>query len=334
MTMSTRCLLSAWVLIDRVVNNFHRVAEDWKTSVRINNLDLNLLIALDILLEEQNITRAAERLHMTQSATSGVLSRLRKYFEDDLLVRVGRSMQPTPYANEIAAPVREVLKTIRAFTAKDSFTPASSRRHFKIMASDSLIHVFLARLVGNIYAVSPHITFEFLALNDSPSVVRSADLIFAPEQYVLDGYSSRFLFEEEHVCIVWKHNSLVEERLSLEQYLAMGHVSTGFGRNRAPSIEEQFISELGFNRRIEVVASDFNSVPSLVIGTQRVATVHSRIAYAYAQYLPLKILHLPIKIPVIREFMLWHSSKDFDPSHRWMREQIFRLNAEESPTIS
>lgn len=302
--------------------------------MRINNLDLNLLVALDILLEEQNITRAAERLHMTQSATSGVLARLRKYFKDDLLVRVGRSMQPTPYANEIAAPVREVLTTIRAFTVKDSFTPASSRRHFKVMASDSLVHTFLAKLVGNIYAISPHVTFEFLALNDSPPVVRSADLIFAPEQYALDGYSNKFLFEEEHVCIVWRHNSLVEEQLSLEQYLAMGHVSTGFGRNRVLSIEEQFISEQGFNRRIEVVASDFNSLPLLVIGTQRVATIHSRLAYAYAQHLPLKIFPLPIKIPVTREFMLWHSSKDLDPSHRWMREQVFRLNAEENSAIS
>ena len=82
--------------------------------MRFHHLDLNLLVALDVLLDEQNITRAAERLHMTQSATSGVLGRLRSFFEDELLVQVGRRMQPTPYALELASPVREVLMTIRS----------------------------------------------------------------------------------------------------------------------------------------------------------------------------------------------------------------------------
>lgn len=103
--------------------------------MRFNQLDLNLLAALDILLEEQNITRAAERLHMTQSATSCVLGRLRTYFEDELLVQVGRKMQPTPYALELAKPVREVLLTIRgSITTKQVFDPTNSKRHFRLIA--------------------------------------------------------------------------------------------------------------------------------------------------------------------------------------------------------
>lgn len=99
--------------------------------MRFNHLDLNLLVALDVLLEEQNITRAAERLHMTQSATSGVLGRLRTYFEDELLVQVGRKMQPTPFALELVHPVREVLLTIKSsITAKPVFAPTTSKRHF------------------------------------------------------------------------------------------------------------------------------------------------------------------------------------------------------------
>lgn len=114
--------------------------------MRFNHLDLNLLVALDVLLEEQNITRAAERLHMTQSATSGVLARLRTYFEDELLVQVGRKMQPTPYATELAKPVREVLLTIQSsITAKPVFDPATSKRHFRLVTSDYLISVLFAR---------------------------------------------------------------------------------------------------------------------------------------------------------------------------------------------
>lgn len=119
--------------------------------MRFNHLDLNLLVALDVLLEEQNITRAAERLHMTQSATSGVLGRLRLYFEDELLAQVGRKMQPTPYARELAAPVREILLTIQSsITAKPVFDPATSKRHFRLITSDYLISVLFARVIQKI----------------------------------------------------------------------------------------------------------------------------------------------------------------------------------------
>jgi DNA-binding transcriptional LysR family regulator len=295
--------------------------------MRFNHLDLNLLVALDILLEEQNITRAAERLHMTQSATSGVLGRLRTFFEDELLVQVGRKMQPTPYALELAKPVREVLLTIRSsITTKQVFDPASSKRHFRLMASDYLITVLFSRVIQKIHEQAPHITFDMTAPNDDGLLGRGEiDLMIVPERYVIEGHPTQLLFEEEHVCVVWRGNKLVGEQLSLEQYMEMGHISVGFGRNRSLSIEDWFMSQYGFNRRLEVITHDFNTLPQLVIGTQRIATMHRRLAHLYAQYLPLRILPTPVKIPAMREFMIWHRSMDGDPMHRWLRERIQQL---------
>ncbi|AYC32321.1 LysR family transcriptional regulator [Pseudomonas cavernae] len=294
--------------------------------MRFNHLDLNLLVALDVLLEEQNITRAAERLHMTQSATSGVLGRLRSYFEDELLVQVGRKMQPTPYALELAAPVREVLLTIQSsITAKPVFDPTSSKRHFRLVTSDYLISVLFARVIQKIHQEAPHITFEMIGPNDFTTDLLArgeVDLMIVPERYILDGHPSQLLFEEEHVCVVWDANPLVGDSLTLEQYMGMGHVSVGFGRNRHMSIEDWFMNQYGFNRRLEVITNDFNTLPQLIVGTQRIATMHRRLARLYAAHLPLRILQPPVKIPVMREFMLWHRTMDGDPMHRWLRERI------------
>lgn len=294
--------------------------------MRFNHLDLNLLVALDVLLEEQNITRAAERLHMTQSATSGVLGRLRSYFEDELLVQVGRKMQPTPYALELVAPVREVLLTIQSsISAKPVFDPASSKRHFRMVTSDYLITVLFARVIQKIHQEAPHITFEMLVPSDNSGELLmrgEVDLMIVPERYIIEGQPSQLLFEEEHVCVVWNDNALVGDTLTLEQYMDMGHVSVGFGRNRHMSIEDWFMNQYGFNRRLEVITNDFNTLPQLIVGTQRIATMHQRLARLYAAHLPLRIIQPPVKIPVMRECMLWHRTMDRDPMHRWLRERI------------
>ncbi|RTR53445.1 LysR family transcriptional regulator [Pseudomonas aeruginosa] len=295
--------------------------------MRFQHLDLNLLVALDVLLDEQNITRAAERLHMTQSATSGVLGRLRTYFQDDLLVQVGRKMQPTPYALELAVPVREVLLTIRSsITTKPVFDPASSKRHFKVVTSDYLISVLFAQVVQRIYEIAPGITFEIMAPETGELLLRGeVDMMIVPERYIIEGHPAQLLFEEEHVCVVWRDNPEVGETLSLEQYMEMGHISVGFGRNRHLSIEDFFMSQYGFNRRLEVITNDFNTLPQLLVGTKRIGTMHRRLAELYAHYLPLRILPPPVKIPVMREFMLWHKSMDGDPIHRWLRERIHEI---------
>jgi DNA-binding transcriptional LysR family regulator len=297
--------------------------------MRFNQLDLNLLVALDVLLEEQNITRAAERLHMTQSATSGVLARLRDYFEDELLVQVGRKMQPTPYAQQLAEPVREVLLKVRAsITSKPTLEPTQSKRHFRIIISDYLISVLLSYVIQQISQYASHITFEMIGPGDATNELLlrgEVDLMILPQQYVPEGHPSQMLFEEEYVCVVWNENSVIGAHLTLEKYTEMGHIAVGFGRNRHLSLEEWLMSRYGVSRRIEVITNDFNTVPQLIVGTQRIATMHRRMALLFSDLLPLRLLPPPIKLPVMHEYVCWHRSMDGDPMHRWLREQIFEL---------
>lgn len=297
--------------------------------MRFNHLDLNLLAALDILLDEQSITRAAARLHMTQSATSSVLGRLRAYFEDELLVQVGRKMQPTPYALELAGHVRQVLVIIQSsIIAKPVFDPANSKRHFRLVTSDYLIAVLFAEVIREISLFAPYITFEILSPGDVSEELLTrgeVDLMIVPERFVLEGHPSQLLFEEQHACLVWEGNTRVGETLTLEQYLEMGHISVGFGRNRVLSIEDWFMQQYGVNRRIEVVTNDFNTLPQLVVGTERIATTHHRLAELSTRNLPLRLLPPPVKLPVVREFMIWHQCMDNDVMHRWLRERILEI---------
>lgn len=303
--------------------------------MRFQHLDLNLLVALDVLLEEQNITRAAARLHMTQSAASGVLGRLRAYFDDDLLVQVGRKMLPTPLARELALPVREVLMKIQSsITAKPVFDPATSKRHFRLFTSDYVISVLFASVIRRLAGSAPHVTLEVLALNETSfeALARGeVDLMVIPDRYLVDDYPAEQVFEEEQVCVVWADNTQVGDSLTLEDYLELGHISVGFGRNRLLSIEDWFMSQYGCNRRIEVITHDFNTLPQLVVGTQRIATMHRRLAELYARAFPLRILPTPVPLPTVREFMMWHRSMDRDPTLRWLREQI--LETARSPAF-
>lgn len=291
--------------------------------MRYKRLDLNLLLALDILLDECSVTRAAARLNLSQSATSGAMARLREYFDDELLVQVGRQMVRTPLAESLCEPVRSVLLKIQStIETKPGFDPATSTRHFRIVGSDYPVTVVLTECARLLAERSPHITLEVIAPSDSMQDLISraeVDLIIIPEKYLSEEHPSEVLFTDTHVCVAWSGNQNIGATLSLEQYLESGHVTTNFGRRRGPSIDELYLQSTGYMRRIEVTTNTFNTVPQYVIGTARIATMHKRLAEVFANYFPLKILPSPIPIPVLVETMQWHRSLENDLSHRWLR---------------
>ena len=300
--------------------------------MRFEHLDLNLLYALDVLLEERSITRSAERLHMTQSATSGVLKRLREYFEDELLVQHGRQMQPTPYALELQEPVREIILKIRStIVTKQTFEPATSKRHFRVVTADYAVTVLISDVLRELSQEAPNMPFEFVSPDDNTEqlLVRGdVDLLIAPERYIIDGQPHHLLFEEEFVCVIWEGNSKIKDRLSLDTYMNSGHITVGFGPNRHLSTEQWFIDHHNVTRKLDVISSDFNTLPQLVIGTDRIATMHKRLASYFAHYLPLRILKSPVELPLLRELLIWNKTMDNDAMHGWVRQKI--IDAAES----
>ncbi|HLZ97694.1 MAG TPA: LysR family transcriptional regulator [Steroidobacteraceae bacterium] len=291
--------------------------------MHFRQLDLNLLVALDALLTELNITEAGRRVHLTQSAMSGALARLREYFDDELLVQVGRKMVPTPLANSLSESVREILQKIKSTIAtKGDFDPAKSTRRFSLLMSDYVSTVLMNRVLVEAERVAPHVTFEVIS-NDMGSpyeVLERADVDFLlmPPDYLSRSHPSELLFQDDYACVVWADNPLVGDSISTQQYLELGHVVLQFGR-RSPAIDEFFLNHLGVNRRIEVVAMNFNAIPQCIVGTHRIATVQLRLAQFYAKYLPLRLVPPPFDIPPLRESMQWHTVFDQDPGSIWLR---------------
>ncbi len=290
----------------------------------LGGLDLNLLVVMDALFTEKNVSRAGQRLHLSQSATSGALARLRQTFNDPLLIQVGRKMTLTARAEGLVEPVRDVLMKAEAIHSENPvFHPATSRRRFRLIMSDYAETVVMAEAVPLIQKVAPGVTLELFSNVDGCTEVldrSEIDLAITPSNYVSAKHSSERLFEDDFVCLVWSGNQLVHDRISRELYLDLGHVVVRFGKHRQlPAFDEWFLERSGQQRRIEVITTAFSLVPKLLIGTTRVATLHRRLSAFYAQYLPLRLLRPPFEMPPLVECLQWPKSRDNDPGILWMR---------------
>ncbi|WP_434106064.1 LysR substrate-binding domain-containing protein [Paraburkholderia caffeinilytica] len=294
--------------------------------MRLGHFDMNLLVALDALLDTRSVTRASERLHIGASATSSALGRLREYFGDELLMQVGRRMELTPLGRSLAQPVREILLNVQStVVSRPQFDPAQAKRNFVIRASDYLTTVLLIDVVQRLQREAPRITLHIANMTDDvPEQLDrgEVDFVIYPSASVNPAHPSQALFEDSFSCVVWAGNGLVGDTLSFDQYLALGHVAATFGDSRSVSFESLMMSNLGLSRSIEVTTTNFNTLPQLVIGTTRIATVHTRLARIYAHYLPLRLLPLPMDLPPLIEVMQWHAINNGDPAHAWLRQVL------------
>jgi DNA-binding transcriptional LysR family regulator len=297
--------------------------------MRYNRLDLNLLVALDALLIERNITRAARRLNLSQSATSGVLARLREALDDEILVQVGRCMVPTPLAESLVKPVRDVLLQIQAtFEARPAFDPEASARNFRIAASNYPTTVLLTPYSQKLSWAAPNVTMEILPLGmDFIERLDRAEieLLIMPVKFLSEDHPREVLFEETYKCVVWEGNTEVGDTLDMERFLEMSHVASSFGDGRQLTMDQWFLQTTGVARRVGITTNDFNTVPGMVINTNRIATMHTRLAQHFARYFPLRLLDPPIALPSVTMAMQWHKYLDKDAGHRWFREGLCKL---------
>jgi LysR family nod box-dependent transcriptional activator len=295
--------------------------------MRFHGLDLNLLVVLDVLLAEQNITRAGVRLHLSQPATSAALSRLRSYFDDELLVQIGRKMVRTPVGETLAQPIRDLLIQMRStLESRAQFQPELSSRKFTLMASDYVGMVLLPQVSREMSRVAPQCSIEQFSPTDEAALEIErghVDFLLLPDNHILSGHPSIPLFEDEYVCVMCQENPLSAAPLSFEDYKSMGHVLVRWGsEHRTPTVDEWFLRSFGFERRVEVTTNAFNSVPAFLIGTQRIATMHHRLAERWANYLPLKIQPVPWDAPKLTIAMQWNKYQLHDPGLAWLRNLI------------
>jgi LysR family transcriptional regulator, nod-box dependent transcriptional activator len=295
--------------------------------MRLNKLDLNLLVALDTLLTEQSITRAAERMHLSQSAMSNALKRLRDYFQDDLLVQVGRRLEMTPRSKVLQEAVRDVLLRIETSVAvQPSFDCAASDREFRLCISDYTMEVLMPHALA--LAERQRSTVRFQLLPQVAGVARAleqgdADLLVIPKAYCTPDHPAETLFEDAFVCVVWSGSSHAQLGLSFDRYAAAGHVvmQPPPDVNRL-AFDSWFVQRYGLSRRVEVTSYGFSALPFLVVGTERVATMHGSLVRGIAAALPIKVLPLPLPMPTFEQGMQWHKHRTNDPGLAWLRKLL------------
>ncbi|HVP29275.1 MAG TPA: LysR family transcriptional regulator [Myxococcota bacterium] len=293
------------------------------SSAHIRRPDLNLLAALDVLLEERNVTRAAARLGLTQSATSRLLGRLRATFDDPLFVRTSRGLSPTRRALEIAAPLRQVMHDVeRLVLEQPGFDARTARRRFRIAALDYAELVLLAPLVASLERDAPFVDVELRQPspgNDRDLEAGRLDLLVAPRQSSGPGIVWSPLFDDGYTCLVWKGHRLPQ--LTAARFAELEHVLIA-PREREGGVVDEVLARRGVARRVAVQVPTFLVLPYVLVGTRRIATVPVRLATHLARVHPLRIVSPPIPIPGFTMCQAWHEIHRGDPAHRWLRAHI------------
>lgn len=295
--------------------------------MRFDGLDLNLLVALNALLTEQNVSVAAERVHLSQSAMSGALNRLREYFDDELLVPAGRRMAPTARGQSLVEPVRNALMLIRtSITEPPRFDAAASKRRITMLASDYMIRVLVAGAIRRMTALAPQMTFDIGGFDEEEPGARldrgEVDLLLTIEQYVAPDHPRQLLFEDEFVVVACRNNPAFDREIDAETYSRLGHVIASHGRSRHPAFDVWFAKNARISRRIEVVAPAFTDVALFLSGTERIGTMHRRLAERMARRLPLKIAPVPFPVPPLRLMAQRHRLHQEDPALAWVIEHL------------
>ncbi|BAL88898.1 putative LysR-family transcriptional regulator [Actinoplanes missouriensis 431] len=288
------------------------------------NLDLNLLVTLDALLRERNVTRSAELLGLSQPAVSGALSRLRRHFGDPLLVRVGNRYDLTPLASRVAALTGPALAGVRrVFDSTTEVDPSELDREFTLVTSDyaaAILGPILARMLAE-RAPGARLRLQQTtptAVDHAADTLRTADGLIIPYGFVT-GLPHLDLYEDRWVCIVSADNPQVEESLSLVQLKHMPWVVL-FDRPTAFAPAVRQLRMLGIEARVDVVVDGFMQMPFLVAGTGRVAVIQERLATLMAPIAGVRILECPFDVVTLNESFWWNPMNTNDPVHAWFRQ--------------
>jgi DNA-binding transcriptional LysR family regulator len=296
--------------------------------VNLASLDLNLLVALDALLQQRSVSRAAAQMGLSQPALSASLARLRRHFDDELLTRVGNEYRLTPLAVHLKDRTRTALSNVeRVFSAQPEFDPASSTREFSLLVSDYMVAVLGSTIAGLLAREAPHSRLRLLAstpeqVDRAAQVLLSTDLLVLPHGFVTD-LSHRDLYRDEWVCIISADNTAVADEVTVEHLQSLPWVVTYHGPTASTPAGRQ-MRMLGIEPRVQVVTENFLTVARLVAGTERIALMQQRLIDLLPPDSGVRALPPPFQASPLIETMWWHPLYDADPEHQYLRDLIVR----------
>ncbi|MCC5811453.1 MAG: LysR family transcriptional regulator [Ectothiorhodospiraceae bacterium] len=289
-------------------------------------IDLNLLVVLEAIYTEGGLTRAGERLNVTQPAVSHSLGRLRELLGDPLFVREGHAMVPTPLTRSLIQPLRRALRGMEiTLSEARRFDPATAEKRFTIGCRDALELRVLPRLMRNLRREAPALeiaTVHFQRRN------MEADLFNGQLDVVTDSVLPRSenirhsRINSDHLAVLARHGHPAMQRgLDLDTYLQQGHILVT-SRRTGPGLEDFELSRHGLYRRVSLRCQHYFAASRVVGETDLLLTMPARIAHLIQRGGGYQIAPFPLEMPAQDLFLCWHSNVDSDPANRWLREQV------------
>lgn len=298
--------------------------------MKLAGIDANLLAALDALLREKSVTRAARRLGVGQPAVSHALSRLRAHFKDELLVLKGRQYYLTDRAEKLGAVVASATRSLdEVFTDRSGFDAASSSYRFVVACSELLGVLIVPELVRKLQREAPNVEVELRALVDvSKASVLSGgvDLALGVFEDVPLGFNQQLLYEDPPVCVVRANHEQVLDRLSLETYSKLPHLEVGALTDAIPRLRiDRALAAVGRRRTVPLVVPYYVLAPYILEQNDHVATVSASGANILVKLAALRVVDVPLSLPTHSYSQIWRTSQDGDRAHIWFREQVANI---------
>ncbi len=289
--------------------------------------DLNLLMVFEALALERNVSRAASRLHLSQSAVSHALGRLRDAFGDDLFVRAPRGVVPTARATALQPRILQVLEAVRGVYRQDEeFTPKAATGQIRLGSTEAFEHIALPKLIP-------------LLTREAPNLVLNSRMVHGKlpkedmEQGVCDvaiagffgdlpeGFYKRKLYDDGFVCVVRKDHPRIKKAPTLDEYVAEGHLLISPQGDLHGLVDRQ-LEKKKKSRKVVAGISNFLTPGSVVAGSDLILTLPSRMADLHRRLFQLNIYEIPLSVPPITMLMTWHERTHRDPLHQWFREKL------------
>ncbi|MFE5673206.1 LysR family transcriptional regulator [Agromyces sp. NPDC056523] len=297
----------------------------------LSRLDLNLLVSLDALLTERSVTRAAERLHLSQPALSASLARLRTHFNDPILARTGNTYELTPLASRLTEHTAAALDAARrVFESSAEWDPSQSTREFAIYGSDYSFATTGRRVAALAAERAPGVRFRFMIHNqqiveDAVNRLRGADALLMPHGFLTDlPYTD--LWNDRWVVVADEGNTEIGDELTLEHAARLPWVFTYMSRSAFTSATRQ-IQQLGIEPHVEAVVESFLLNPMFVVGTNRLALVQASLAEYARNAAGVRVYEPPFDATPIHNAMWWHPVHRRDPEHEWLRGLFVEASA-------
>jgi DNA-binding transcriptional LysR family regulator len=293
--------------------------------VKLGAIDLNLLVVFDAVVQERNVTRAGERLGLSQPAMSHALTRLRHMLKDDLFVRSPKGMLPTPRAEQLAVPVRMALDGLQHSLEPTQFDPSKATRRFRIAIDNYGAVVLVGILAERVGKAAPQVLLEFVPsgtlklfdLLDNGEL----DLANAPSSALAERFSNQVLVHDDFVAVLRKNHPAASAReLSIEALAALPHLEISSVRHSTDFVD-QALARSKLSRRIALHAP-FLSASRILVTSSMTSVLPRRVAEALSLHLPLTIRQLRFPSPIIKAMMIWPRWLDNQPAHSWLRNII------------